>query len=422
MIFQSLKMAWSAITSNKMRSFLTMLGIIIGVMSLVVLVSIANSATTSVTDEISNIGTNLLTVRIVDNKENPLKLSELSSFTDNDEIALAAPVAQSSVTAKSGYTSSTVTTYGTTGSYLDIQGKELAYGRFLKTADIDNHSNVVVLNEDAATEIIGRANAVGESISLDGRSFLIIGIIKSDETSSKSSSRSSGSSGSGRSNSSAKSSSSGNSSSSSTYTSLDAYIPYTTLTRMASNVSSEITTFYATATSEDSLDAAEDALSEMLLERFGQDEDAFTIQNQSTLMETMNSVTNTLALMLGGIAAISLVVGGIGIMNIMLVSVTERTKEIGIRKAIGAGRGSIMLQFMLEALMISLLGCLFGILLSWGILQAAGMIMDSMSFQLSNQVVWIAVGFSSIIGVIFGIYPANKAAKKHPIEALRYSG
>ncbi|WP_394926327.1 ABC transporter permease [uncultured Robinsoniella sp.] len=421
MIFQSLKMAWSAITSNKMRSFLTMLGIIIGVMSLVVLVSIANSATTSVTDEISNIGTNLLTIRIVDNKENPLKLSELSDFTDNDEIALAAPVAQSSVTAKSGYTSSTVTTYGTTGSYLDIQGKELAYGRFLKAADIDNHSNVVVLNEDAATEIIGRANAVGESISLDGRSFLIIGIIKSDETSSKSSSRSSGGSGSGRSNSSSKSSTS-SSSSSSSYTSLDAYIPYTTLTRMASNVSSEITTFYATATSEDSLDAAEEAMSDMLLERFGQDEDAFTIQNQSTLMETMNSVTNTLALMLGGIAAISLVVGGIGIMNIMLVSVTERTKEIGIRKAIGAGRGSIMLQFMMEALMISLLGCLFGIVLSWGILQAAGMIMDSMSFQLSNQVVWIAVGFSSIIGVIFGIYPANKAAKKHPIEALRYSG
>ena len=421
MIFQSLKMAWSAITSNKMRSFLTMLGIIIGVMSLVVLVSIANSATTSVTDEISNIGTNLLTIRIVDNKENPLKLSELSDFTDNDEIALAAPVAQSSVTAKSGYTSSTVTTYGTTGSYLDIQGKELAYGRFLKAADIDNHSNVVVLNEDAATEIIGRANAVGESISLDGRSFLIIGIIKSDETSSKSSSRSSGGSGSGRSNSSSKSSTS-SSSSSSSYTSLDAYIPYTTLTRMASNVSSEITTFYAAATSEDSLDAAEEAMSDMLLERFGQDEDAFTIQNQSTLMETMNSVTNTLALMLGGIAAISLVVGGIGIMNIMLVSVTERTKEIGIRKAIGAGRGSIMLQFMMEALMISLLGCLFGIVLSWGILQAAGMIMDSMSFQLSNQVVWIAVGFSSIIGVIFGIYPANKAAKKHPIEALRYSG
>lgn len=418
MVFQSLKMAWSAITSNKMRSFLTMLGIIIGVMSLVVLVSIANSATTSVTDEISNIGTNLLTIRIEDNKENPLKLSELSDFTENEEIALTAPIAQSSVTAKSGYTSSTVTTYGTTGSYLDIQGKELAYGRFLKAADIDNHSNVVVLNEDAATEIIGRANAVGESISLDGRSFLIIGIIKSDETSSKSSSRSSGSSGSGRGSASSKSSSS----TSTSYTSLDAYIPYTTLTRIASNISSEITTFYATATSEDSLDAAEDAMSEMLLKRFGQDEDAFTIQNQSTLMETMNSVTNTLALMLGGIAAISLVVGGIGIMNIMLVSVTERTKEIGIRKAIGAGRGSIMLQFMLEALMISLLGCLFGIFLSWVILQAAGMIMDSMSFQLSNQVVWIAVGFSSIIGVVFGIYPANKAAKKHPIEALRYSG
>lgn len=159
-----------------------------------------------------------------------------------------------------------------------------------------------------------------------------------------------------------------------------------------------------------------------MLDRFGQDEDAFSIINQSTLMETMSSVTNTMAIMLGGIAAISLVVGGIGIMNIMLVSVTERTREIGIRKAIGAGRGTIMMQFLIEALMVSLLGCMIGIGLSWSILKIATMVVEDMSFQLSMNVVWLAVGFSVLIGVLFGIYPANKAAKKHPIEALRYSG
>ena len=163
-------------------------------------------------------------------------------------------------------------------------------------------------------------------------------------------------------------------------------------------------------------------LTEKMLERFGNDEEAFTVVNQSAVMEAMENVTNTLSLMLGGIAAISLLVGGIGIMNIMLVSVTERTKEIGIRKAIGAGRGSIMMQFLIEALMVSLLGCLFGILLSVGILKIAGIFMSSMSFPLSWQVVWIAVSFSIAIGVLFGIYPANKAAKKTPIEALRYSG
>lgn len=158
------------------------------------------------------------------------------------------------------------------------------------------------------------------------------------------------------------------------------------------------------------------------MERFSQDEDAFEIVNQSTVMEAMESVNNSLQLMLGAIAAISLLVGGIGIMNIMLVSVTERTREIGIRKAIGAGQGTILVQFLIEALLLSLLGCGIGILLSWISLMLVSVISGGdTTYQMSVPVMWIAVLFSVAIGVIFGLYPANKAAKKKPVEALRYT-
>ncbi len=392
MIYQSLKMAWKSIVSNKMRSFLTMLGIIIGVASLIVLVSIAGGATNSVTDQISSLGTNLLTVSILDDKENPLKLSEMEEIAQAEAIDQVAPYAQSSVTAKSGYTSETMTVTGTTAAYCEIQGLELGSGRFLKTTDVDNHTYTVVLNEYAATELIGRENAVGENISLNGKSYLIVGVLKEeDDTIGSTSER------------------------------LEAYIPFTSLTRLVDNVL-YVTNFYASSSDEESMDMAETVLTEQMMERFDQDEEAFSIVNQSDVMETMSSVTNTLALMLGGIAAISLVVGGIGIMNIMLVSVTERTKEIGIRKAIGAGRGSIMMQFLIEALMLSLMGCAVGIGLSWLILKITGLFLTDMTFVISKPVVGVAVLFSAAIGVMFGIYPANKAAKKHPIDALRYAG
>ncbi|SCH44115.1 Macrolide export ATP-binding/permease protein MacB [uncultured Blautia sp.] len=409
MIFQSMKMAWHAVVSNKLRSFLTMLGIIIGVVALIVLVSIANGATSSVTDQISSMGSSYLTVTITDNKENPLRLKELSDFCEPEEVDEVAPVSWTSVTAKTSYSNGTMTLTGITGSYADIQGLELFSGRFLKQTDIDNNSYVVVITKDTATELLGRADAVGESIKLNGKSFLVVGVL------SDSSSLTQGSAVTG-------SSDSDDSDSSSSSVQLEGYIPFSTMTRLADNVL-DVTMFYASGADEDSLEPAENALTELLMERFGQDEDAFSIVDQSEIMEAMSGVTNTMSLMIGGIAAISLLVGGIGIMNIMLVSVTERTREIGIRKAIGAGRGTIMLQFLIEALLISLMGCLAGIGLSWLILKAVAVLMDdSMSFTMDMKVVWLSVAFSVLIGVLFGLYPANKAASRKPIDALRYSG
>ena len=393
MIFQSVKMAWKAVLSNKMRSFLTMLGIIIGVMSLVVLVSLAGGTTDSVNAQIASMGSNLLTVSIQDDKGNPMKLDDVESLTENDEIAEAAPVAASSVTASSTYSEETANIYGTTGSYAEIQGLELYSGRFLKKTDIENHTNVVVINAGLATQVMGRMNVVGENISLDGVDYQIIGVLKADENDST------------------------------TTENYEAYIPYTSLVRLASDVSSEVTSFCVSATSEESLDEAENVITQAMMQRFYQDEDAFTVMNQSTVMETMASVNQNLQLMLGGIAGISLLVGGIGIMNIMLVSVTERTREIGIRKAIGANRSAIMLQFLIEAMMLSLMGCFLGIVLSWTVLLVISAINSAdMIYTMSGGVVGIAITFSVLIGIVFGLYPANKAAKKKPVDALRFAG
>ena len=393
MIKQSMKMAWKSIVSNKMRSFLTMLGIIIGVMSLVVLVSVAGGTSESVSDQIASMGSNMLTVTINDDKGTPVKLDDIEKLTKKKAIAEAAPVAKSSVTASSTYSDETATIYGTTGSYADIQELELYTGRFLKMTDVENHTNVAVINAGLAINVMGRMDVVGETINLDGMEYQIIGVLAADENDTT------------------------------TTENYEAYIPYTSLIRLTDDVSTDITSFCVSATSEKSMDTAENTVTDMLMERFGQDEDAFTVINQSTVMETMENVNQTMQIMLGGIAAISLLVGGIGIMNIMLVSVTERTREIGIRKAIGAGRGVIMMQFLIEALMLSMIGCGLGILFSWIIILLLSNVGDSdVTYQMSMKVVGIAVIFSLFIGVIFGIYPANKAAKKKPVDALRYTG
>ena len=393
----SLKMALRSIGSNKLRAALTMLGIIIGVVALVVLVSLVNGATTSVTDAVSGLGNSMLTVTVSDDKGMPVTLDTTEQWMEGENVGLIAPYVSASANAKGAEASGSVTLYGTTAAYYDIQGMQLAMGRWLKAADVENHSYVCVLGDTAATELIGYTDCVGEGITLDSVKYTVIGVL-SDEENSLTNRMAAGS--------------------------MVVYLPYTSLLRLSDSVSAEVTEFYVSAPEGGTVEQAELAMKALLMERFEEDEDAFTISTQSILEETMSSVTSMLTVLLGGIAAISLVVGGIGIMNIMLVTVTERTREIGIRKAIGASRGTILSQFLMEAVVLCMLGCCLGIFLSWAILQTVSTVVSSlnMTFSLDGGVVLIAVVFCFIIGVVFGLYPANKAAKMKPIDALHYGG
>lgn len=396
-IILAFQMALRSIAGNKFRAFLTMLGIIIGVMALVVLVSLVSGATGTMTDTISSLGSNLITVTVEDDKMKPIKLATLDEWMEEDGIGQIAPSGSTSVTAKYDASSTSMTIYGTTPAYESVNGLKLMLGRFIKSSDVDNHTNVCVINETTAEDLIGYTDCLGEELSFDGVKFTVVGVLEDDDNSLTASF------GSG---------------------SMVAYIPYTTLFRFSSSVSADITSFTVSADTDSDMATAELVMTNLLLERFDYDEDAFEVSTQDVLEDAMSSITSILTILLGGIAAISLVVGGIGIMNIMLVTVTERTKEIGIRKAIGAGRGVILQQFLMESVVLCMLGCAIGVFLSWSILKIVSIVVSSLSmtFELSWPVVGIAVAFCFAIGVIFGLYPANKAAKLPPIDALHYGG
>ena len=395
---QSFVMALRSISANKMRAVLTMLGIIIGVMALVVLVSLVNGATTSVTDKVAELGSSMVSATILDDKGKPIRLSDLDQWMEQDpDLGLLAPYKTSTLVGKHGGNYDSVTIYGTTAAYYDIQNMQLSLGRWLKNTDVANSSYVCVINHEAAEELIGFEDCVGQTLTLGGMEFTIIGVLKEDKESLTSMI---------------------------TAGTLMAYIPYPTLVRLSSTVTNDISTFYISAPAGGSVQTAEEAMDRILLDRFNEDDDAFILSTSAFLEEALNDITSVLSILLGGIAAISLVVGGIGIMNIMMVTVTERTREIGIRKAIGASRGNILIQFLLEAVVLCMMGCGLGIFLSWAILQVVSTVVAStgISFVLDGGIVLLAVLFCFLIGVIFGLYPANKAAKMKPIDALHYGG
>ena len=394
----SFKMALRSIASNKMRAVLTMLGIIIGVMALVVLVSLVNGATSSVTGAVADLGSSMVSVSISDDKGKPIRLDTLNQWAQEEPgLGIMAPYTTSTLTGRANGETGSVTVYGTTAEYYTIQNQQLAMGRFLKPSDVENNAYVCVLNETAAEELMGYVDCVGEAVRLNNVPFTIVGVLASDED---------------------------------TLTGvltsgmLVAYVPYPTLVRVSTTAVNDITTFYIAAPEGGTVEGAEAVMEDLLMERFEEDEDAFDLSSQNMLEEAMNNITSVLTILLGGIAAISLVVGGIGIMNIMMVTVTERTREIGIRKAIGASRGTILTQFLIEAVVLCMMGCALGIFLSWAILQIVSTIVASLDivFYLDPGVVVLAVVFCFFIGIIFGLYPANKAAKMKPIDALHYGG
>lgn len=395
MIYQSFKMAVKAIAGNKMRSFLTILGVVIGVVAIVVLVSIGQGANSSVVESIEGMGTNLITANINARRMNPIDLDSLNELAQNEAISYVAPIASVSGTVKAG-----TTTYddgvvqGTTPGYESIRNWTVAEGRFLQQPDIDNRSFVAVIGSEAATEMYGTTHAVGETFSLNGYTITVVGVLEAV-----------GSSASGSNDN-------------------QILIPFTLAQRLSNQTS--ISSFYVSAASSAQVEQAQAAVESYLEKAFENYNTRsfgtqYSVFNQTEMLSTLSETTNTLTLMLGGIAAISLLVGGIGIMNIMLVSVSERTRKIGIRKAIGAARGNILTQFLIESLVVSLMGGLLGLAISVVAVKALAPVLQ-MTLTIPVNVAWMAIAFSVFIGVVFGMYPANKASKLRPIQALHYEG
>lgn len=387
-ISKLIRISLASVWSNKMRSFLTMLGIIIGISSVSILVGIGEGAKKQVTEQIESLGTNLITVSITGNRTKAITNEELEELKTKPGIKEIAPaLSQGNINVKAGTISKTTTLEASTANYADIRKLAVASGRFINDNDDENRYKVAVIGSETATNLFSTTNVVGQTMYISGIEFKIIGVLESQGTSATGSSDD------------------------------RVIIPLQTAQRLLQTTT--VKTFYAEATDKDSVSEAISYLTLFLNKKYNNNSNSYRIMDQTSLLETASSTTSSLTTMLGGIAAISLVVGGIGIMNIMLVSVIERTREIGIRKAIGAKRGVILTQFLIEAATISTLGGIFGVLIGFlGAYVAQNFF--NLSVSISNNIVIGAFIFSFLVGVVFGIYPANKASKLNPIDALRF--
>lgn len=387
-INQSIKMAMKSILGNKGRSALTMLGVIIGVASVILLTGIGNGASAEIKDQISTLGTKLITVSFSrDFTSRSVDIDDMREFVDDnpDLISDMSPYISGMVQTKQGNKNTTSQLDAMDTSYEDIKSVELTSGRFFSDTDVSNRSKVAIVGTYIVEELYAGMNPVGETIKLNGQQFTVIGVYKEEGDSTESSADNKIS------------------------------IPYTTAERFLKN--KNVTTYYLSAATEETVETALEATERFIMKKLGSDE-GYTVTSIAEMLDTLDEMMGTLTMMLAGIAAISLVVGGIGIMNIMTVSVSERTREIGIRKAIGARTTDILLQFLIESMLLSAVGGIIGILVGIGLGQIVCALIK-MSFVAQGSMVVMSFLFSIAIGVCFGIAPARKAAKLHPIEALR---
>ena len=386
MTWKIIKLSLKSIYNNKLRSLLTMLGIIIGVMAVVILVSITQGAASGITNSISDMGSDKITAQIID-KEISLALEELEDLSENRLIDTVAPVISSNQTAKKNSESGSYSVIGVTESYFDVQEAVIQRGRLIKQSDIEWNTNVAVIGTDVAADLFGTRDAAGGTITINDKLYKVVGVLEEQGSSLVGSDNSS------------------------------ILIPITTAGKITG--SNTISSFYVKSSGADTVERAVNYI-ESYLYSLTKDEDAYSVNNQSEVLDAMDDVNSTMSLLLGGIAAISLVVGGIGIMNIMLVSVTERTREIGIRKAIGAKRRHILTQFLCEACILSVLGGLIGLGLSVLIVSGYNFLTGSAA-DINRAIAFAAIAFCAVIGVGFGSYPAAKASKLQPIDALHTS-
>ncbi len=412
-LYESIRVAMLALAANKLRSILTMLGIIIGVGAVIALMSIGRGVEKYVTDQFASAGTNLLFIvpgqlsegspRERARSSGILTLSDSNAIANPlqvpDVFAVAPEVSGSAVVSK-GNKDLGVSVNGVTASYQDVRSWEPAIGAFIAAIDVQERSRVVVIGSDVYGKLFDpNEDPVGQTIHVNNLLFRVIGVMEE---------RGGGGFG-------------GN---------LDeaVFIPLTTVQdrlfrRRTVSGDYRVNVIYASVRSEDRMDAAQEQISELLRQRHNiafLGEDDFAIINQADLISIFGDILNALTLFLSAIAFISLLVGGIGIMNIMLVSVTERTREIGLRKAVGAKRRNVLSQFLIEAVTLSLIGGMIGIALGAGGAVAATSFIDNFSAVVGIDAIAIAILFSMAVGLFFGIYPAYRASRLNPIDALRY--
>ncbi len=407
-LLQSVQIALQSIGANKLRSGLTMLGIIIGVMAVITMLSIGRGMQNTVTQQISSIGTNLLFVRPGNTQQGGVRQQETQgTLTLGDADALRAlPNVVAVAPQVDGFgqvaymaNNAVGRIIGVTPEYQNTLNANVATGEFIASSHVQGRAAVVVLGAGIATSLFDTADPIGQFVRINGQNFRVIGVMEPKG-------------GTGFND-----------------TDMQIYVPITTAaSRLIGNQrfrgGDVVSTINVKITDTSVQDAVVQDISNILRERHRVlFQDDFTIQSQQDILNTLNQITDAFTIFLGGIAGISLIVGGIGIMNIMLVSVTERTREIGIRKAVGARQRDILIQFLTEATVLSLFGGLIGLLVGIGIAQLiSGINIGTTTLQtvVDLDAILLALSFSLGVGLFFGIYPANRAASLHPIDALRY--